>query len=41
MSFKAKLVIGDKEFNVLNFEYEMSQPTDRNGVPRDRITGNL
>lgn len=41
MAFKGKLVISGKEFNVLNFEYEMSQPTDRNGVPRDRVMGNL
>lgn len=41
MSFKAKLIIGDKEFNVLNFEYEISQNTDRNGVPRERVFGNL
>jgi hypothetical protein len=41
MSFKAKLIIGDREYNVLNFEYEMSQSTDRNGVPRANVVGNL
>lgn len=41
MSFKAKLIIGDKEYNILNFEYEMSQSTDRNGVPRANVVGNL
>lgn len=41
MSFKAKMIIGDKEYNILNFEYEMSQSTDRNGVPRTNVIGNL
>jgi hypothetical protein len=41
MSFKAKLIIGDREYNVLNFEYEMRQATDRNGVPRANVIGNL
>lgn len=41
MSFKAKLIIGDKEYNILNFEYEMKQSTDRNGVPRANVIGNL
>lgn len=41
MSFKAKMIIGDNEYNVLNFEYEMSQAIDRNGVPRANVVGNL
>jgi hypothetical protein len=41
MSFKAKLIIGENEYNVLNFEYEMSQAVDRNGVPRANVVGNL
>lgn len=41
MSFKAKMIIGDHEYNILNFEYEMSQAIDRNGVPRAGVIGNL
>lgn len=41
MSFKAKMIIGDKEYNILNFEYEMRQAIDRNGVPRANVVGNL
>jgi len=41
MSFKAKMIIGDKEYNILNFEYEMRQSIDRNGVPRANVMGNL
>jgi len=35
------MIIGDKEYNILNFEYEMSQAIDRNGVPRASVIGNL
>ncbi|WP_118949577.1 type VI secretion system tube protein TssD [Taibaiella helva] len=41
MSFKAKMIIGENEYNILNFEYEMSQSIDRNGVPRANVIGNL
>lgn len=41
MSFKAKMIIGENEYNILNFEYEMSQAIDRNGVPRANVVGNL
>lgn len=41
MSFKAKMILGENEYTILNFEYEMSQAIDRNGVPRASVIGNL
>lgn len=43
MSFKGKLTLNGNvtSYNVLNFEYEISQRTDRNGIPRDRVMGHM
>ncbi|MCW3092360.1 MAG: hypothetical protein JWP81_3429 [Ferruginibacter sp.] len=41
MSFLAKLVIGSTEYNILNVEYDITQPIDQNNRPNGKPKGGL
>lgn len=41
MSFLAKLVLGSTEYNILNVDYDISQPIDQTHRPNGRPKGGL
>ena len=41
MSFLAKLELGDKEYNILSADYDISQPIDHYGRPHGKAKGGL
>lgn len=41
MSFQAKLIIDDLEFNILTAEFAMSRPIDAHNRPNGRIRGGI
>ncbi|MGB4843307.1 MAG: type VI secretion system tube protein TssD [Ferruginibacter sp.] len=41
MSFQAKLILDDNEYNVLTVEYAITQPVDSNNRPNGRVRGGI